>query len=307
MTVTAPPPAAPPPAAGPAAGGADLGSRPPAPVRLIRSEFLKLRSTNGWWLFVLGALLMLALAILFNWLQADFAFTSDTPDSASADDAATIDATRDPIFQAANLYTSGQFFGLLFVMLVGIITVTSEFHHQTATTTFLATPHRTAVILAKLCLAALFGAALWLVSLVINLPATVGILSIYDHASLLGEWPVQRAILLNLLAYALWGVLGVGFGVLIRSQIGATVTATVLYLIGTTAVTIAVAVLQNWLGWEWIDELQYAVPSVASGLMVGGTSLPGQPPYWVGALVLVGWAVATGAIGTMITRKRDIS
>ncbi|MPZ27651.1 MAG: ABC transporter permease subunit [Micromonosporaceae bacterium] len=276
-------------------------------MRLIRSEFLKLRTTNGWWLFLLGALLMLVLAILFNWLQADFAFSEGIPQDIPEDDADTFEASRSPIFQAANLYTSGQFFGLMFVMLVGIVIVTSEFQHQTATTTFLTTPHRTAVILAKLCVAALFGATLWLVSLAINVPATIGILSIYDQSSLLGEWPAQRAILLNLLAYALWGVLGVGLGVLIRSQIAATVTATVLYLIGTTAVTILVTLLQDWLGWEWIDEVQYAVPSVASTLMVSGTSLPGQPPYWVGAVILVGWAVVTGTIGTMITRRRDVS
>lgn len=301
MTVTAP--------AGPPAAAAspDLGHPGPAPIRLIRSEFLKLRSTNGWWLFLLGALLMLVLAILFNWLQADFAFSEGVPDEVSGDDVATFEASRNPIFQAANLYTSGQFFGLMFVMLVGIVIVTSEFQHQTATTTFLTTPHRTAVILAKLSMAALFGAALWLVSLVINIPATIGILSVYDVSDLLGEWPVQRAILLNLLAYALWGVLGVGLGVLIRSQIAATVTATVLYLIGTTAVTILVTVLQNWLEWEWIDETQYVMPSVASTLMVGGTSLPGQPPYWVGALILVGWAIVTGTIGTLITRRRDVS
>lgn len=284
-----------------------LGSPGPTPVRLVRSEYLKLRTTNAWWLFVLGALVMLALAILFNWLTADFAFSQQSPEGLSPDEAAQVEATRDRIFQAANLYTSGQFFGLLFVMLVGVVIMTSEFHHQTATATFLTTPHRTAVILAKLVVAALFGASLWLVSLLINIPAGIGVLSVYDQPTMLDEWPVQRAILLNLVAYALWGVLGIGLGVLIRSQIGATITATVLYLIGTTAVAIGVSLLQTWLGWEWIDEIQYAMPSVASGLMVSGITLPGQPPYWVGALILIGWAVVTGAIGTMITRRRDIA
>jgi ABC-type transport system involved in multi-copper enzyme maturation permease subunit len=284
-----------------------LGSPGPTPVRLVRSEYLKLRTTNAWWLFVLGALVMLALAILFNWLTADFAFSQQSPEGLSPDEAAQVEATRDRIFQAANLYTSGQFFGLLFVMLVGVVIMTSEFHHQTATATFLTTPHRTAVILAKLVVAALFGASLWLVSLLINIPAGIGVLSVYDQPTMLDEWPVQRAILLNLVAYALWGVLGIGLGVLIRSQIGATITAAVLYLIGTTAVAIGVSLLQTWLGWEWIDEIQYAMPSVASGLMVSGITLPGQPPYWVGALILIGWAVVTGAIGTMITRRRDIA
>ncbi|HEY8472706.1 MAG TPA: ABC transporter permease subunit [Natronosporangium sp.] len=287
--------------------GPTPGTAGPTPIRLIRSEFRKLRTTNAWWLFLLGALVMLGLAILFNWLQADFVFNGPDTEGLSEEDAATVLAQANPIFQAANLYTSGQFFGLLFVMMVGIIIVTSEFHHQTATATFLTSPHRTAVIMAKLVVAALFGVGLWLVSLLVNVPATIGILGVYDQPAMLDEWPVQRAILLNLLAYALWGVLGIGLGVLIRSQLGATITAAVLYLIGTTAVTLGVFLLQQWLGAEWIDELQYIFPSVASGLMVSGTSLPGQPPYWVGALILVGWAVVTGVVGTLITRRRDIS
>ena len=36
--------------------------------------------------------------------------------------------------------------------------MTNEFFHQTATTTFLTTPHRTAVILAKLVAAIVLGA-----------------------------------------------------------------------------------------------------------------------------------------------------
>jgi ABC-2 type transport system permease protein len=285
----------------------NLGTAGPAPIRLIRSEFLKLRTTNAWWLFLLGALVMVAIALLFNWLQADFAFNQETPEDISAEDAATLEASRSPILQAANLYTSGQFFGLMFVMLVGILLITSEFHHQTATTTFLTTPHRTAVILAKLVVAALFGAGLWLVSLLVNIPSTIGILSFYDQPALLGEWAVQRSILLNLLAYVLWGILGIGLGVLIRSQIGATITGAVAYLLGFVAVIAVVSLLESWLDQDWIGDTAYVFPSVASGLMVSGENLPGQPPYWFGAVVLVGWALVTGVIGTLITRRRDIS
>jgi ABC-type transport system involved in multi-copper enzyme maturation permease subunit len=284
-----------------------LGTPGPAPLRLIRSEYQKLRSTHTWWLFLLCALVMLALAILYNWVGADFAFNAETPEGVSADQAAIIDATRNPIYQAANLYTSGQFFGLLIVLLLGVVLVTNEFHHQTVTATFLTTPHRTAVILSKLVMAALLGVGIWAVSFAINVPATIGILSVYDHPSLLGEWAVQRSILLNLLGYGLWGILGVGLGVLIRSQIGATITGALLYLLGTAAVATVVLLLQARSGWEWVEQAQYAFPSVASTLMVSGTNLPDQPPYWVGAVILVGWAAVTGMIGTMIIRRRDVS
>jgi ABC-2 type transport system permease protein len=276
-------------------------------IKLVRGEFLKIRTTNAWWLFALGALGLLAVAFLYNALFAHYLFGNAAPEGTSAEDAATFEAQRGVVYQAANLFTSGQFFGLLFVMLLGILVVTNEFHHQTATTTFLTTPHRTLVILAKLVTAALCGAGLWLVSTAISLPATMIFLSTEHVSNHFGEWPITRAILLNLLAYTLWGILGVGFGVLIRSQIGATVTAVVLYLIGTTVAGIVFAVLSNALDQDWIDKLQVIVPSIASSLMISGTQLPGNPPQWSGAAVLVGYAVVTGAIGTMIIRRRDIS
>jgi hypothetical protein len=36
-------------------------------------------------------------------------------------------------------------------------------------------------------------------------------------------------------------------------------------------------------------------------------TFPQSPVWWVGALVLVGYGVLFGAVGTLITRKRDIS
>ena len=49
------------------------------------------------------------------------------------------------------------------------------------------------------------------------------------------------------------------------------------------------------------------IAPLASQLMTTGTELPGSPPQWVGAVVLVAYAVVTGIIGTLIVRRRDIS
>ncbi|GAB3815408.1 ABC transporter permease subunit [Micromonospora zhanjiangensis] len=278
-------------------------------MRLVRAELLKIRTTNTWWLFGLGAFVLLALSFLVNAVSAHFIFkqATDVPPNASPEQAEQIRAAADTLYQAANLYTSGQFFGLLFVTLIGIIVVTNEFHHQTATTTFLTTPHRTAVILGKLVAAALMGAGAWLITTLLTIPATIIFLGAENVDNHFGQWGVIRPILLNLLAYVLWGTLGVGFGVLIRSQIGATVTAVVLYLVGTAAAGIIFSLLQQWLKWDWISKAQVIVPSIASQLMISGTELPGNPPQWVGAVVLIAYAVVTGFVGTMIVRTRDIS
>jgi len=272
-------------------------------MNLVRSEFLKIRTTNAWWLFALGAFGMLALTFLINAVGAHFSLGESAPQDVDPQ----VAATYNPVFQAANLYTSGQFFGLLFVLLLGIVVITSEFQHQTVTTTFLTTPHRTSVILAKFVAAAIAGFVFWLFTTALNIPATIIFMSAEGFDNYLSDTGVLRAIGLNLIAYLLWGILGVGFGVLIRSQIGATVTAVVLYLVGTIAGAVFFTLFADWLNADWFEDLQFGLPSIASGLMVSGTNIPGQPQYWVGAVVLVAWAVATGVIGTMITRTRDIS
>jgi ABC-type transport system involved in multi-copper enzyme maturation permease subunit len=216
-------------------------------------------------------------------------------------------AMTDPVYLATRLFTSGQFFGLLFVTVLGILTVTTEYHHQTATTTFLTTPHRSLVILAKLVVAALCGAALWLFTTALNIGAAIIFLSTEHVPHHLGEWAPTRAMLLNLLAYTLWGILGVGFGVLIRSQIAATLTAVALYLIGTQLAAGLFLLLSEWLDQEWIQEAQVIVPSIASSLMISGIQLPGSPPQWLGAAILIGYAAVTAGIGTMIMRTRDVS
>jgi ABC-2 type transport system permease protein len=275
-------------------------------IKLVRGEFMKIRTTNTWWLFALGALAMLALAFLVNAIFVHVML--DEPGTAeSAEEAAQLAVQTDTVNLAARLFTSGQFFGLLFVMVLGILLITNEFHHQTATSTFLTTPHRTLVILAKLIVAALAGAGWWLVSTALNVPAAIVFLSTEHVSNHLGDWPVTRAMLLNLLAYTLWGILGVGVGVLIRSQIAATLTAVVLYLIGTQVAGVLFVVISNWLDQEWIEKAQVIVPSIASSLMISGIPLPGNPPQWVGAAVLIGYTVVTGAIGTMIMRRRDIA
>lgn len=277
-------------------------------MNLLRAELLKIRTTNTWWLLGLGALITLILAFLLNMVTASFeAPPPEATEGLTPEQAAQVAAQSDSVFQAANLYTSGQFFGLLFVLLLGILVVTNEFHHQTATTTFLTVPHRSAVVAAKLVAAALLAAALWLVTKLLAIPATLIFLGSKGLDNHLGEWAITRSLLLNLLAYVLWAILGVGFGVLIRSQIGATVTAAVLYLVGTSAASLLFIALQAWTKQEWIGDLQVIVPSIASDLMVTGRDLPGNPPQWVGAAVLVGYALVTGTIGTLIMRRRDIS
>jgi len=282
---------------------------------LIRGELLKIRTTNTWWLFGLGIIGFTALALLINCIVANETLGAAPPDVASmspqeaADAQATFAAQSQVITQAANIYTSGQFFGGLFVLLLGMLLITNEFYHQTATATFLTTPHRTAVVTAKLITGVAFAAAFWIIITAIDLTVGAIFLNSQGYSPSLGEWDVQRAILFNLLVFVLWAILGVGFGALIRNQVGAVVTGTLLYLIGTQlAQAVFYLVHEYVIKEDWVLTSMVVVPAVAAQVLVSPVELyPESPEYWVGGIILLAYGLVAGAVGTYIMRVRDIS
>jgi ABC-2 type transport system permease protein len=266
-------------------------------MNLVKAELFKLRTTSLWWIFAIILIPLWAVSLLLNWA---------TEDSQTAANASPGETVRTASEAAANLYTSGQFFGVLLVLLLSAIIVTNEFFHLTATTTFLVTPRRERVILAKFVAAIVVGLVAWVVVTVLDLIFVPIILNQLDFGAQLGDGAVWRAIALNALAFVLWSVLGVGAGVLIRSQIAATLTLSILYVVGTQAVALIFYLLSEYV-WKWIEHLQVLVPTSASQLMISGTDLPGNPPRWLGAVVLIGYTLVTGVLGTVLTKRRDIS
>ena len=151
--------------------------------------------------------------------------------------------------------------------------MTNEYYHQTATATFLVTPQRTKVILAKLGTAVLAGGVLLDPHHRDQRRRRARFSSaVKGYDSQLGEWPVTRAILMNGLAYGLWGVLGVGLGVLIRNQIGAVVTGTAAYFLGFPVALLATGALYKIIQEDWVTQTLVAWPAVAAEVMTSRTS-----------------------------------
>ena len=282
---------------------------------LIRGELLKIRTTNTWWLFGLGILGFTALALLINCVVANETLDSPPPDvtgldpEEAAQSQANFAAQSSVIRQAANIYTSGQFFGGLFVLLLGMLLITNEFYHQTATATFLTTPHRSAVVTAKLITAMAFAAFFWLIITGIDVAVGAVFLNSQGYSPSLGEWEVQRAILFNLLVFMLWAILGVGFGALIRNQVGAVVTGAALYLIGTQiAQAVFFLIYEFVIKEDWVLTSMVVVPAVAAQILTSPNELyPEAPEYWVGGIVMLAYGAIAGLVGTLIMRTRDIS
>jgi ABC-2 type transport system permease protein len=285
-------------------------------LRLIRAEYRKVRTTNSWWIFALSMVLATGVALLVNIAQAHYFLTAPPPTADQADGPGGQAAAQaqyalqhDVAAQAANVFTSGLFFGGLFAMLLAILLVTNEYFHQTATTTFLTTPHRTAVVGAKFVVAMVAAALFWLISTVLDLITGIIYFKIEGFPNHLGDWTVQHAILANLMVFALWGVFGIGFGVLIRSQLGATITATVLYIAGSFLAGIIFTLIRYlWIKHDWVLTAQVILPAEAGRVAVAATkAYPQAAPWWVGVLVLLGYGIVTGVVGTLIMRRRDVS
>ena len=135
----------------------------------IRAEFRKFFTTRMWWglaiaMFIAGA----GLAVLFGFL-----FTQAPDPSLPAGQGPP---TGTPEQIANSVYTSGLSIGYLLTLTIGVMQIGSEYRHKTITSTFLSTPRRVRVMVAKvtslLGIGGFYGVVFLLGGLVLN--ATVG-------------------------------------------------------------------------------------------------------------------------------------
>src|SRR5262249_1136170 len=112
-------------------------------VRQARAEIMKIRTTNTWWLFLTGVVVLTALGARTNGVRQRHVLHPQPSPMRAAEEAQAIAQaaqarTRAGVAAiATSRMTSGQFSGVLFAMLIAVLAVTNEFAHQTATATFL--------------------------------------------------------------------------------------------------------------------------------------------------------------------------
>jgi hypothetical protein len=185
------------------------------PVWQVQAEIMKIRTTKLWWLFLIGIVLVTAWALVRNGASHHYElyppldqFPADERAQAIAR-AAQAKTYAGHAAITADMLTSGQLFGVLLTMLLGVLVVTNEYAHQTATATFLTNPHRGAVITAKFAAAVAVGVLFWAVSTTLNVVVT----SFYVHSQhfniAFSDWVPLRSMLLNLLAYTMWAILSI--------------------------------------------------------------------------------------------------
>jgi ABC-2 type transport system permease protein len=183
--------------------------------------------------------------------------------------------------------------GRFVVLLLGVLTVTGEFRHGTATVTFLQTPRRVRVLAGKLASTVLVGFVLAAVNLMLVL--AIGLSTGAVAPSLLNGDILLRVMGL-LLAYPVYGLLGVGIGALIIYQPAAVIVplAWVLYL-EDLVVHLVPRAFQPW-----------SLGNVTSALANAG-DVRDVLPVLGGGAALLGYAVLFLWLGIARVVHRDVT
>jgi ABC-2 type transport system permease protein len=255
-------------------------------ARLVRAEWTKLFTTRVWLGLLLGSCVLVGgFAALFT----GFAGTSGGgPDGQGLPAIGTAAFEQLAFAVAANAT-------ILFVVL-GIIGTTQEYRHRTATPTFLASPHRGRVVVAKLVAYAVATVPMALLVLAVD------VLVVLVYAGARGAAPSLSGDNLRVLvgagvALVVYAVIGVGVGALVRNQVGA-IVGTLVYLF------VVEALIQNIPAtagaYKWL-------PGGATEAMTATFNGNDLLSAWQGALLLLGYGLAAAVLGTVLAVRRDVS
>jgi ABC-type transport system involved in multi-copper enzyme maturation permease subunit len=180
-------------------------------------------------------------------------------------------------------------------LILGIVSSAGEYAHGTISHTFLVVPVRERVVAAKLIAAAFGGAALALLSAAFAWGFGALLLAGRSVSLHLGSGGVLRVLGGTILAAAITGALGVGFGALVRRQTAAVVVALIWLLVGEPLLSIA-------------GIQPYAPGHAIAAVVEAGTQRSSELLGFRGGLaVALLYMAVLGALGTLLVRRADVT
>jgi len=266
----------------------------------LRSEVRKQLSTRMWWLLglvLLGYLAFLGGVMAFSLTTDPSSMTGGFGGSVSVLDGRTV---------AVTVYTLAVSLGYVFPLVVGALSMTGEFRHQTITPTLLAEPRRGVVLGAKLVVGAVLGAAYGVVGTAGAVLGGLPFLLTKGDGTHLGEGGVLVDLLFSVVAMAIWCVIGVGLGTLITNQVASIVVILAFTQFVEPILRIGLVAIDPLAG------VQKFLPGAAAEALAGSSlySSTGMLTLldrgW-GAVVLLGYAAGFALAGRYTTLRRDIS
>jgi ABC-2 type transport system permease protein len=249
---------------------------------LVRAELLKLRTVRlPLWLLV-TTLLLVALSVAATVLTAGVEGNPLQLD--------------DPELLARSVASASG--GNVLLVVLGILMLTQEFRFGTATPSFLTTPKRGRVVVAKLVAVVVAGAVFAVVSVLVALGLSLALIALRGGDAVF-DAAVLQVLGASVLVLLLYGPIGIGVGALVRNQIAAVVAALAWMFVLEQLLVALLPEVGRWTpGGATASLLQLGDVATARGELL---------PAWAGALVLVAYALVLSVVGARLTLRRDLT
>lgn len=251
-------------------------------IRLIRAEFLKLRTTQVWFWMLLATIAVGALLAVAQ--------------------IAPHDGIRTPR-QVPDLFAGfASAPGYVILFTLGALGVTTEFRYQTITPTVLLTPSRWAIVTAKMITYAIVGVIYAIAALAAETAVGVPWLSAKNVDIRWGDADVRHAIIGTFGVLALFGIVGLGIGALLRNQIVAVVVG-IIFLVLIENILLAIPVVKK--AWPYTPNgATQAILHTHGDDSVNSVHLLATSG---GVVVLLAWAFIPAIAGAAFSMNRDIT
>ena len=249
---------------------------------LVRAEMLKLRTVRLPLWLLLTTLALVVLGVCVTVLTAGLEGAPLQRD--------------DPALLARSVASASS--GSVVVLVLGVLTLTQEFRFGTATPSFLVTPRRSRVLVAKLIAIAVTGLGFALVSAALAVGLSAVLLPLRDGA-VTWDRTVLEVLLGVVLVMVLYGPIGIAVGALVRNQIAAVVGSLAwIFIVEQLLVALRPEVGRWTPGGASSAVLQLGDLATTRGDLL---------PVWGGALLLVAYAVVLSLLAARLTLRRDLT
>jgi ABC-2 type transport system permease protein len=252
-------------------------------TRLVRTELLKLRTIR----LPLGLLATAAgLTALVTTLGAATAGGSGH-------------MAPQPLNTAAGLteMISRTGFAILIAAVFGVTVASGEFRHGTATATYLATPDRVRVLIAKAIAAAGVGLLFGLVAAGLSTGISLAFVAAKGYPVALAWGTIARFGAGAILGSGLLAAVGVGLGSLLRGQLAAVVSVFAWGLVVEQLIAGLFDASQPY--------LPYTAATTMAGATLGGSTSP--LPFAAAAALVAGVAALASAVAARTTVQADVA
>jgi ABC-2 type transport system permease protein len=242
--------------------------------KLIRSEWIKLRSVRTTWLIaIISILVAIGITVLAT---------------ASVQDGAPPAERFDLLLSPAPLLVR------LFMLVLGILAFSNEYRYGTIVPTLAAAPIRNELLSAKLVVLGAFGLVLGAIVTLVSIVAGIATLSLVGQSVSVFDGEIPRAIAGTVAFYGICALLGVGAGVLVRQP------------------SIAIGIVMPWalfgevaLG-SFLPDLVKYLPFTA-GAQLYAVTTEGEPlDPGVGAALFLTWTALAILVGSFLFQRRDV-